>query len=146
VIEFRTPSLSGATSCGEALRNGRRVIVPDVETCELIVDVSDIVANRRSGIRGVQSTPLISRSGRLLGMLSTHWRRPHRPSERDLRLIDVLARQAAGRLALGIEGIERLLQTFLRGFAGIDRTAHVAADVGLVTHVVASVLVRRKKR
>src|SRR6185312_12187559 len=31
----------------------------------------------------------------LLGMLSTHWSRPHEPSERDLRLLDILARQAA---------------------------------------------------
>jgi PAS domain S-box-containing protein len=35
------------------------------------------------------------RSGRLLGMISTHWRRPHRPTERDLQPLDVLARQAA---------------------------------------------------
>jgi two-component system, chemotaxis family, CheB/CheR fusion protein len=28
-------------------------------------------------------------------MISTHWRNPHQPSERDLRLLDVLARQAA---------------------------------------------------
>jgi PAS domain S-box-containing protein len=87
--------LDSDTSCGEALRNGRRVIVPDVETCEFIVDQADIDANRRSGVRGVQSTPLTSRSGQVLGMISTHWRRPHQPSERDLSLIDVLARQAA---------------------------------------------------
>jgi PAS domain-containing protein len=43
----------------------------------------------------VQSTPLISRSGRLLGIVSTHWRNPHRPADRDLHLMDVLARQAA---------------------------------------------------
>jgi PAS domain-containing protein len=43
----------------------------------------------------VQSTPLVSRDGRLLGMISTHWRNPHQPSERDFRLLDVLARQAA---------------------------------------------------
>ena len=50
---------------------------------------------RRSGIRAVQSTPLRSRSGRPLGMLSTHWRTPHTPTEEDFRFFDVLARQAA---------------------------------------------------
>jgi len=50
---------------------------------------------RRSSIRAVQSTPLRSRSGRPLGMLSTHWRTPHMPTENDFRLFDVLARQAA---------------------------------------------------
>ena len=48
-----------------------------------------------AGIRAAQSTPLISRSGKMLGMISSHWRKPHAPTERDLRLLDILARQAA---------------------------------------------------
>jgi PAS domain S-box-containing protein len=48
-----------------------------------------------AGFRAVQSTPLFSRSGEPLGMLSTHFRRPHRPSERELRLTDLYAAQAA---------------------------------------------------
>jgi signal transduction histidine kinase/ActR/RegA family two-component response regulator len=43
----------------------------------------------------VQSTPLISRGGRILGVISTYWRMPHEPEESNLRLLDVLARQAA---------------------------------------------------
>ena len=39
--------------------------------------------------------PLVSRSGRVLGMMSTHWREPHQLAERELRLLDLLARQAA---------------------------------------------------
>jgi signal transduction histidine kinase len=31
-------------------------------------------------------------------MISTHWRHPHHPSERDLRMLDILARQAADLL------------------------------------------------
>ena len=50
---------------------------------------------RRSGIRAVQSTPLRSRTGRPLGMISTHWRTPHTPTGDDFTLFDVLARQAA---------------------------------------------------
>ena len=45
--------------------------------------------------RAVQSTPLVSRAGKVLGMFSTHYRRPRRPSERELQLLDLLARQAA---------------------------------------------------
>ena len=60
-----------------------------------MADTADLDAYRRSGIRAVQSTPLISRSGRLLGMISTHWRNPHQPTELSLRPFDVLARQAA---------------------------------------------------
>jgi PAS domain S-box-containing protein len=84
-----------ATSCGMALSTGCRVIVPDIEACDAIAGTADHSFLRLSGIRASQSTPLISRSSRLLGMISTHWRKPYRPTERELQHLDVLARQAA---------------------------------------------------
>jgi PAS domain S-box-containing protein len=85
---------SGST-CGAALATGNRSVVPDIELSHFMAGSEDLETYRQTGIRAVQSTPLFSRTGRLLGMISTHWRRPHEPSERDLRLLDVLARQAA---------------------------------------------------
>src|SRR5262245_61122068 len=64
-------------------------------TFALSAGSADLDHYHLSGIRAVQSTPLVSRSGELLGMISTHWRKPHQPSESSLRIIDVLARQAA---------------------------------------------------
>jgi PAS domain S-box-containing protein len=87
--------LDAASTCGMALSAGCRVVVQDTEACEAMAGTADLDAYRRSGIRAVQSTPLLARSGRLLGMISTHWRQPHRPTERDLQPLDVLARQAA---------------------------------------------------
>jgi PAS domain S-box-containing protein len=87
--------LDAASTCGMALSAGCRVVVEDTEACEAMVGTADLDAYRRSGIRAVQSTPLLARSGRLLGMISTHWRKPHRPTERELQPLDVLARQAA---------------------------------------------------
>jgi PAS domain S-box-containing protein len=84
-----------ASPCGMALSAGCRVIVPDIETCEALARRANLDALRRAGIRACLSTPLIARSGRLLGMISTHWRKPHRPTERELQPLDVLARQAA---------------------------------------------------
>ena len=86
------------TTCGEVLRSGRRVITPDVTKCEFMSGSDDLVFYLRGGIHAVQSTPLLSRSGRLLGAFSTHWRKTHSPSDRDLRLLDLLARQAADLL------------------------------------------------
>jgi two-component sensor histidine kinase len=83
------------TSCAAALRAGRRVILPDIDQCDFIVGTPAYDALRACGIRAAQSTPLMSRSGALIGMITNHWREPHEPSERDLLLIDVLARQAA---------------------------------------------------
>ena len=84
-----------SSSCGMALRTGKRVIVPDIDSHDFVASAENLAAYRRSGIKSMQTTPLISRNGRILGMISTHWREVHQPSERDLRLLDVLARQAA---------------------------------------------------
>jgi PAS domain S-box-containing protein len=86
---------NSASTCGLALATGCRVVVPDVETCDFMAGTADLEEYRRSNIRAVQSTPLISRSSQLLGMISTHWREPHQPTERALRRLDVLARHAA---------------------------------------------------
>jgi len=84
-----------ASSCGVALRDNVRVLVSDVDRCEFMAGTRDLEEYRRSGLRAVQSTPLWSRVGHPLGMISTHWHAPHTPPENDFRLFDVLARQAA---------------------------------------------------
>ena len=83
------------STCGVALRDNVRVLVTDVDSCEFMAGTQDLEEYRRSDIRAVQSTPLRSRLGSPLGMISTHWRAPHQPTEEDFRLFDVLARQAA---------------------------------------------------
>ena len=88
-------AVGAGSTCGKALRDNERVVVADVEACEFMSGTQDQHEYRRSGIRAVQSTPLRSRSGRPLGMLSTHWRTPHTPTEEEFRFFDVLARQAA---------------------------------------------------
>ncbi len=85
---------SGST-CGVALATRQRSVVADIELSDFMAGSEDLETYRHTGIRAVQSTPLISRTGRLLGMISTHWSQVHHPSEHDLRLLDVLARQAA---------------------------------------------------
>jgi PAS domain S-box-containing protein len=86
------------STCGVALRTGERSIAPDIEHCEFMAGSDDRATYLQTGIRACQTTPLISRAGKVVGMFSTHWNRPHHPSERDLRLLDILARQAADLL------------------------------------------------
>jgi two-component sensor histidine kinase len=85
---------SGCT-CGEVLRTGRRAIAEEVRTCSFMAGTPDRDVLLLGGIEAGQSTPLISRSGKLVGMISTHWATPHRPTERELRMLDILARPAA---------------------------------------------------
>ena len=87
--------VGAGSTCSKALSDNERVVVADVEASAFMAGTQDLQEYRRSGIRAVQSTPLRSRSGRPLGMLSTHWRTPHHPTEEDFRFFDVLARQAA---------------------------------------------------
>jgi PAS domain S-box-containing protein len=85
----------GTAACGRALAGGVRVIVEDVAESELLSEPAMLSTLLDAGVRAVQSTPLISRSGHALGTFSTHFRRPGRPGDRALRMLDVLARQAA---------------------------------------------------
>ena len=55
------------TACGEALRTGRRVIVPHVRICDFISESDDLEGYLRAGIHAVQTTPMVSRAGALLG-------------------------------------------------------------------------------
>ena len=86
---------ASGTTCAGALSTGSRVIIPDVDLCDSIVGTPVHAALRKCGIRAAQSTPLVARDGSVTGMITTHWREPHQPTERELLLIDVLARQAA---------------------------------------------------
>ncbi|MHC3437488.1 GAF domain-containing protein [Natrialbaceae archaeon A-gly3] len=83
------------STCAEALQTGERIIVSDIETCEFMAGTEDREIYLQTGIRAAQTTPLISRSGDVLGMFSTHWADQRDLSDRDLSHLDVLARQAA---------------------------------------------------
>ena len=89
-------AVDGACSvCGAAMAAGERVLVEDIESSPLFEGTPEIAVQRAAGVRALQSTPLFSRRGQLVGMLSTHYARPTRPAEADLHALDLLARQAA---------------------------------------------------
>ncbi|MDN5935119.1 MAG: response regulator [Nitrosospira sp.] len=90
---FRTVDADGDAACSRALAGHRRVVVEDVQTDERYA--IHRVAAADAGYRAVQSTPLFSRDGKPLGMLSTHFRSPNAPAEPELKMLDLYARQAA---------------------------------------------------
>jgi signal transduction histidine kinase/CheY-like chemotaxis protein len=81
-----------------AARSGTRVVVTDVGRPPIEMDAAEVESFLAAGIRAIQATPLISRSGQSLGIISTHWQAPTPTDERALRLFDVLARQTADLL------------------------------------------------
>lgn len=82
------------TTCSKALERETKVVIADVDNCNE-VSQEDITEYHRSGIVAIQSTPLISRSGKCVGMMSTHWKHVYQPSERELSLFELLTRQVA---------------------------------------------------
>ncbi len=85
----------GLGSCGLALKRGERVIVEDVEQHPVFTGKPGLEVQLKAGVRACQSTMLVSRSGKTLGVLSTHYKRPYRPDDRILQLLDILSSQAA---------------------------------------------------
>lgn len=82
-------------ACGAAMRARRRMIVEDVATHPIFLGRPAQEVLLRAGVQAVQSTPLIVPSGELVGVISTHFRSPHRVPIHRLRLIDIATRQFA---------------------------------------------------
>ena len=88
-------SAEGRVSVAEAMKCGERVMIEDVESCPIFVGSPSLAVLREAGVRAINSTPLRSRMGALLGILTTQWSVPHVAAEHDLWRIDLLVRQAA---------------------------------------------------
>ncbi|WP_395739863.1 PAS domain S-box protein [Prosthecobacter sp.] len=89
---FQEVSTREGSACGRALRSGRRIIIEDVEKdpgyrhCRTVA--------RAAGYRSVQSTPLFHSDGTPLGMISTHFRKVHRPDGLELARLDLYMQMA----------------------------------------------------
>jgi GAF domain-containing protein len=79
---FRRVKAEDGSACGRALRQRRTILIEDVLLDQEFARCRDIVL--QAGVRAVQSTPLISSSGAFMGVLSTHFPGPHRPSHREM--------------------------------------------------------------
>jgi signal transduction histidine kinase/CheY-like chemotaxis protein len=127
---FERLSVKTSLLCTAALESGRREVVTDIEKSPIHTGTRSGEENRRAGVRAVQSTPLIARSGRPVGVLSTHWRRPYQPAEREMRLLDQLARQAADLIERHQAHAEReeLLKSERLARAESERAAQLKDD------------------
>jgi GAF domain len=87
---FNTVGLAIRSACNESMDERTRVIVKDVSTDPLFSnDLRGLLL--RAKVRSIQSTPLIDSSGKLLGVVSTHYSHPGTPSPDGLKQVDNLA-------------------------------------------------------
>ncbi len=94
-LDFFASAENAVSVCGKAMQRWECVIVEDVETSSLFAGTPSLDVMRKAGLRAVQSTPVISLTGTLLGILTTQWDVPYFFNEHDLWRIDLLARQVA---------------------------------------------------
>jgi PAS domain S-box-containing protein len=78
-----------------ALERRERIIVEDVEESSIFIGTAALEIQLRAGVRALCAIPLISRLGTALGVFTVDYKKPQRPDERALRLLDLLARQTA---------------------------------------------------
>jgi signal transduction histidine kinase len=94
-LEFWNTVNEGEGACGSSLESLNRVIVEDVNLSPIFAGKPALDVQLQAGVRAIQSTPVMSKSGNLLGVFSTHYETPGRTNEQALRLLDLLARLTA---------------------------------------------------
>lgn len=93
IDRFKTVDGSDDSPCARALRTRRRVMVEDIHAEKQ--PGMDLHAAELGQYRAIQTTPLHSREGKPLGVLSIHFRFPRVPAKQRSGVLDLFARQAA---------------------------------------------------
>lgn len=92
---FRQVDAGPNTAFGIALQKGERTFI-DFDSPQTVDADGSYELHLEAGLHSAQSTPLVSRYGKPIGMVTTHWKEPkHRPTTTELRFLDLLSRQAA---------------------------------------------------
>jgi hypothetical protein len=130
------------SACGRAATQCAQTVVADIRSDPDFAPHRDIAA--ASGFRGVQSTPLVDYAGHLIGMVSTHFRRPYRPSDRELRIMELYG-DLAGEVVTRRLGISRqhdpgdpLISALLNGGHARQASAPVPFELWVMGQLAAS--------
>jgi signal transduction histidine kinase len=91
---FKRVDASTDSAYGTALASRERVIVDDVTQDSVFHNSPSLKVLMGAGVRGVQLTPLVCPSGKLVGMFSTYYSTSPHLEDADLRWLDLMARQA----------------------------------------------------
>ena len=93
---FRRVRKDDGCACGRALLSGEPVIIRDVLLDEGYAPFRPDALT--AGYRGVQSTPLLTKGGDLLGVVSTLFAAPHEPTMIEMRALKAYCLIAAAHL------------------------------------------------
>jgi GAF domain-containing protein len=97
-------------ACDAVRQHRARLVIEDIATFPALAGTVDREIALAEDVRATFSMPMVGRTGELIGVLNTQFRTPHRPSDREMRLMDMLAWTAAGFIERH-ESAEAALQT-----------------------------------
>lgn len=95
---FKRVRYLDASACARALLNRDPVVIEDIVLDRQFIPCLKVV--QRAGVRAVQSTPLVSSSGALVGIVSTHFPSSYRPTEIQMQRTKEAAQLAANAIIL----------------------------------------------
>ena len=94
---FRRVRAFDGSACGRAIRMRRPIVIGDVLVDSEFAPCRGIAL--KAGFRAVQSFPLVSSEGSLLGVLSTHFSTTRRPVDSEMLIMQRLAELTAETIA-----------------------------------------------
>jgi PAS domain S-box-containing protein len=89
---FKALSVDSDSVSGRTLRSGARTLVEDIETDRLFEPFR--ATARAAGFRSLVAMPLIGAGPTPIGVVSAYFRLAHRPTDQELRRLDLYVRQA----------------------------------------------------
>ena len=135
---------SALFACLEGMPTSARLIIEDLAPDSPLAGTAVCEILRQRGVKALQSTPLTARSGRVVGQLSTFSRASHRPTEAQLRLLDILSRQATvligrtrayGLLRQSEERLRAVVETAVDGIITISEQGAITSVNPAAEHV-----------
>ena len=78
-------------TCGAAKRFADRVVVSDVQSDPIFSGTASAGIMEQARVRACQSTPLVGGSGKVIGVLSTHFERTRQPDAQEFEVLDRIA-------------------------------------------------------
>jgi hypothetical protein len=97
---FAYVRVDGSSACARSFRSGSPLVISDVFEDPAFAPHLEVA--KSSGFRAVQSIPLLSRSGSVIGMLSVHYESPLQSSDWRMQSLQESALRAALVLGSGL--------------------------------------------
>lgn len=90
---YRFVDCHGSSTCAAALSRRETVIAEDLAACPEFSAFASVAAPL--GVRAAMSIPLGTNGDTTLGVFTAYWDRAHRPTEPEMRMLDLYVQQAA---------------------------------------------------